>query len=138
VISLRRLAVTSLVVDLAEEKSPSKETLAAALKAADVEGKWAASSWGTKIAKAAARKNLTDFDRYLDLTTEVWNLEPYTLNHTSCTLHPMTLNPEFSILNQKKPYKPETRSSKSTRPPNPQPLTLNSKLPKPLTSNPKP
>merc|ERR1712216_878812 len=39
VISLRRLAVTSLVVDLAETRSPSKEALAAALKAADVEGK---------------------------------------------------------------------------------------------------
>jgi len=71
VISLRRLAVTSLVVDLAEEKSPSKETLAAALKAADVEGKWAASSWGTKIAKAAARKNLTDFDRYKVMVARV-------------------------------------------------------------------
>ena len=63
VISLRRLAVTSLVVDL-EERSPSKEALAAALKAADVEGKWAASAWGKKLAKQAARKNLTDFDRY--------------------------------------------------------------------------
>ena len=64
VISLRRLAVTSLVVDLAETRSPSKEALAAALKAADVEGKWAASAWGKKLAKQAARKNLTDFDRY--------------------------------------------------------------------------
>ena len=63
-ISLRRLALTSIVVDLKEEKSPSKEALAAALKAADVEGKWAASAWGKKLAKQAARKNLTDFDRY--------------------------------------------------------------------------
>ena len=63
-ISLRRLAFTSLVVDLAETRSPSKEALAAALKAADVEGKWAASAWGKKLAKQAARKNLTDFDRY--------------------------------------------------------------------------
>ena len=63
-ISLRRLAVTSLVVDLVETRSPSKEALAAALKAADVEGKWAASAWGKKLAKQAARKNLTDFDRY--------------------------------------------------------------------------
>ena len=51
------------MVDL-EERSPSKEALAAALKAADVEGKWAASAWGKKLAKQAARKNLTDFDRY--------------------------------------------------------------------------
>ena len=63
-ISLRRLAVTSLVVDLAGTRSPSKEALAAALKAADVEGKWAASAWGKKLAKQAARKNLTDFDGY--------------------------------------------------------------------------
>ena len=52
------------MVDLNEERSPSKEALTAALKAADVEGKWAASAWGKKLAKQAARKNLTDFDRY--------------------------------------------------------------------------
>ena len=71
VISLRRLAVTSLVVDLNGEKSPSKETLAAAVKAADVEGKWAASTWGKKIAKQAARKNLNDFDRYKVMVARV-------------------------------------------------------------------
>ena len=64
VISLRRLAVTSLVVDLKKEHSPSKETLAAAVKAADVDGKWAASAWGKKLARQASRKNLSDFDRY--------------------------------------------------------------------------
>lgn len=69
-ISLRRLAITSLVVDL-KEKSPSKEVLAAALKTADVEGKWAASSWGKKIAKQQARKNLTDFDRYKVMVARV-------------------------------------------------------------------
>ena len=71
VISLRRLAVTSLVVDLNGEKSPSKETLTAAVKAADVEGKWAASAWGKKIAKQAARKNLTDFERYKVMVARV-------------------------------------------------------------------
>ena len=70
VISLRRLAITSLVVDL-EEKSPSKEALAAALKSADVEGKWAASAWGKKIAKQQARKSLTDFDRYKVMVARV-------------------------------------------------------------------
>merc|ERR1712127_1137822 len=64
VISLRRLAVTSLVVDLKKEHSPSKETLAAAVKAADVDGKWAASAWGKKLARQASRKKLSDFDRY--------------------------------------------------------------------------
>jgi len=71
VISLRRLALTSIVVDLEGEKSPSKETLAAALKAADVEGKWAASAWGKKIARQQARKNLTDFDRYKVMVARV-------------------------------------------------------------------
>jgi large subunit ribosomal protein L14e len=71
VMSLRRLALTSLVVDLNEEKSPSKETLAAAMKTADVEGQWAASAWGKKIAKQAARKNLTDFDRYKVMVARV-------------------------------------------------------------------
>ena len=64
VISLRRLAVTSLVVDLNETRSPSKAVLTAAVKAADVDGKWAASAWGKKLARQAARKNLSDFDRY--------------------------------------------------------------------------
>ena len=53
------------------EKSPSKETLTAAVKAADVEGKWAASAWGKKIAKQAARKNLTDFERYKVMVARV-------------------------------------------------------------------
>ena len=45
--------------------------LAAALKAADVEGKWAASAWGKKIARQQARKNLTDFDRYKVMVARV-------------------------------------------------------------------
>ena len=52
------------MVDLNETRSPSKAVLTAAVKAADVDGKWAASAWGKKLARQAARKNLSDFDRY--------------------------------------------------------------------------
>ena len=41
------------------------------MKTADVEGQWAASAWGKKIAKQAARKNLTDFDRYKVMVARV-------------------------------------------------------------------
>eukprot|EP00227_Mantoniella_beaufortii_P012930 CAMPEP_0197585574 /NCGR_PEP_ID=MMETSP1326-20131121/7827_1 /TAXON_ID=1155430 /ORGANISM="Genus nov. species nov., Strain RCC2288" /LENGTH=130 /DNA_ID=CAMNT_0043150095 /DNA_START=35 /DNA_END=427 /DNA_ORIENTATION=+ len=71
VISLRRLAITSLVVDLQEQRTPDAATLAAAMKACDVEGQWAGSAWGKKIAKQAARKNLSDFDRYKVMVARV-------------------------------------------------------------------
>lgn len=61
-ISLRRLALTGLKIEI--ESTPSKDALKEALEAADVEGQWAGSAWGKKLAKQAARKNLTDFDRY--------------------------------------------------------------------------
>ena len=34
------------------------------MQASEVEKKWESSSWGKKLARASARKNLTDFDRF--------------------------------------------------------------------------
>ena len=38
---------------------------------ADIAGKFAASSWGKKIAKQAAKKNLNDFDRFKVMVARV-------------------------------------------------------------------
>ncbi len=37
----------------------------------DVEGKFAASSWGKKLARQAAKKTATDFDRYKAMKAKV-------------------------------------------------------------------
>uniref|UniRef100_A0A7S0Z6F4 Large ribosomal subunit protein eL14 domain-containing protein n=1 Tax=Ostreococcus mediterraneus TaxID=1486918 RepID=A0A7S0Z6F4_9CHLO len=62
VISLRRVAITDLKVDI--ERACDGAALEAAMKSADVAGKWAASAWGKKIARQDARANLTDFERF--------------------------------------------------------------------------
>jgi large subunit ribosomal protein L14e len=62
VINYKRLLLTDLTVDIS--KSPDKETLKAALAAGDIEGKWAASSWGKKLARQDAKKKASDFDRF--------------------------------------------------------------------------
>jgi large subunit ribosomal protein L14e len=60
VISLRRVAITDMKVDV-ERKC---DEAALAWKSADVEGSWAKSAWGKKIARQNARANLTDFERF--------------------------------------------------------------------------
>jgi len=62
VISLRRLAITDLKVEC--ERACDAAALDAAWKSADVEGKWAASAWGKKLARQNARAGLTDFERF--------------------------------------------------------------------------
>ena len=62
VISLRRVAITDMKVDV--ERKCDEAALAAAGKSADVEGSWAKSAWGKKIARQNARANLTDFERF--------------------------------------------------------------------------
>merc|ERR1712216_977996 len=46
------------------ERKCDEAALAAAWKSADVEGSWAKSAWGKKIARQNARANLTDFERF--------------------------------------------------------------------------
>jgi len=62
VISLRRLAITDLKVDI--KRACDGAACAAAWKSADIPGKWAASTWGKKIARQEARAGLTDFERF--------------------------------------------------------------------------
>ena len=67
--SLRRLSITGLKVDIS--KVPDKAALKSALTEADIEGAWAASTWGKKLAKTSARKALTDFERYKVMVARV-------------------------------------------------------------------
>ena len=53
-----------MVVPLFVGRDKSVAALEAAMKSADVAGKWAASAWGKKIARQDARANLTDFERF--------------------------------------------------------------------------
>ena len=61
-ISLRRLAITDMKIDIS--RACDTAALDAAYKGADVAGKWAASAWGKKLARREARANLTDFERF--------------------------------------------------------------------------
>ncbi|KAK3279593.1 60S ribosomal protein L14, variant 2 [Cymbomonas tetramitiformis] len=62
VMNLKRLSLTDIVIDIT--RSPKKTALKSAIEAADVYAKFAASSWGKKLAVQAARKSLSDFDRF--------------------------------------------------------------------------
>lgn len=61
-INFKRVSVTDIVVPV--KRLPGKTALKAAWDEADVEGTWAASSWGKKIASQKKRAALTDFQRY--------------------------------------------------------------------------
>jgi len=62
VMNLKRLALTDIILDIT--RSPKKTALKAAIESADIYAKFAASSWGKKIATQSARKSMSDFDRY--------------------------------------------------------------------------
>merc|ERR1712210_154233 len=61
-INFKRLGLTDIVTDVA--KGVSVADTKAAWDAADVDATFAASSWGQKMAKRAAKLATTDFDRY--------------------------------------------------------------------------
>eukprot|EP00793_Prasinoderma_coloniale_P003868 PRCOL_00003245-RA len=67
--NFKRLGLTDQVITVG--KTPSKEELKAAWDSADVEGTFAASNWGKKIAKKAAKMKMTDFDRYKAMVAKV-------------------------------------------------------------------
>ncbi|KAG2450843.1 hypothetical protein HYH02_004677 [Chlamydomonas schloesseri] len=62
VVNFKRLAITDFKVDI--KRHAAKKDLKKALADADVVAKFAASSWGQKLAKQAAKAATTDFDRY--------------------------------------------------------------------------
>ncbi len=61
-INFKRLSITDLKVDI--PRLAKKAVLKKALEEADIEGKFAASSWGQKLARREAKANMTDFDRH--------------------------------------------------------------------------
>ncbi len=62
-ICLKRLALTDIKLNKVGRNARAK-TLKAAWTADDVEAKWAASAWGKRIAKRAAKAQLGDFGRF--------------------------------------------------------------------------
>merc|ERR1719183_2251614 len=60
------LVVISDVLDLKVDipRLAKKAVLKKAMEEADVENKFAASSWGQKLARREAKANMTDFDRH--------------------------------------------------------------------------
>lgn len=63
VINLKRLALTSIKVD-GLSRGGSVEDVKAAYEKADVDGVFAASGWGKKLARKQKRANLDDFGRF--------------------------------------------------------------------------
>lgn len=63
VVSVKRLALTSILIEGVARGEKTKE-VAEKYSAADVDAKFAASSWGRKIESKAKRANLDDFGRF--------------------------------------------------------------------------
>ena len=69
IINFKRLLLTDITIDIT--KIPNKKALAAALAEADVQGKFAASSWGKKLARQQAKRGASDLDRYRTMKAKV-------------------------------------------------------------------
>jgi len=62
IINYRRIALTDFTVKIA--RNARGKTLKAAWKKADIESKWAATSWAKKLVAKKKRASLTDFERF--------------------------------------------------------------------------
>merc|ERR1712097_53525 len=62
VIGYKRLSLTDIKVDIG--RGSKAKSVDAAWGAADVDGKWAATSWGKKLAARKAKASANDFDRF--------------------------------------------------------------------------
>jgi large subunit ribosomal protein L14e len=62
VINFKWLSLTDFVVPVS--RNARQKTLTAAWKAADVQKKWAATSWAKRVASRKAKLAQTDLDRY--------------------------------------------------------------------------
>ncbi|KAI4369703.1 hypothetical protein MLD38_018122 [Melastoma candidum] len=60
--NFKRLSLTDIKIDIS--RVPKKKTLIAAMKEADVLGRWEKSSWGRKLIVQKRRAALNDFDRF--------------------------------------------------------------------------
>lgn len=68
-INFKRLALTDFKVDI--PRLAKKKALKAALEESQVFTKFAASSWGQKLAKQEAKRAMTDLDRHQAMVTKV-------------------------------------------------------------------
>lgn len=62
IMNVKRLALTNITLGV--ERAADTATVAAAYKAADVDAKFLASSWGQKLDRKEKRANLDDFGRF--------------------------------------------------------------------------
>ena len=62
VLSLRKMTLTPLVCKV--PRSAAHKHVVKAMKKDDIEGRWAASAWGKKLANRATRQSLNDFQRF--------------------------------------------------------------------------
>merc|ERR1712046_11507 len=62
VLTYKRLSLTDIKIDLG--RGAKGKTADAAWKAASVDEKWAATSWGKKLAARKAKASANDFDRF--------------------------------------------------------------------------
>lgn len=62
VIAYKRVALTDFTIPI--QRSARQKTILAAWKTADIDTKWANSSWAKKIASRKLRSSLSDFDRF--------------------------------------------------------------------------
>lgn len=63
VINVKRIALTNICLEGIKRGAPA-EQVKKAYEDADVDAKFAASSWGRKLARKEKRKNLDDFGRF--------------------------------------------------------------------------
>lgn len=63
VMNVKRLALTNILLEGITRGDDTKK-VADAYKSADVDGKFAASAWGQKLARSEKRRNLDDFGRF--------------------------------------------------------------------------
>lgn len=68
-VNFKRLAITDFKVDI--PRLAKKSVLKKALEENDVFAKFAASSWGQKLAKREAKANQSDFDRYKSTVAKI-------------------------------------------------------------------
>jgi large subunit ribosomal protein L14e len=67
--NFKRLSLTDLKIDI--PRLAKKKVLKAALDESKAFENFAKSSWGQKLAKQTARKNMTDFDRHTAMVAKV-------------------------------------------------------------------
>ncbi|RRT44721.1 hypothetical protein B296_00055595 [Ensete ventricosum] len=67
--NFKRLSLTDIRIDI--PRVPRKQTLIAAIEAADVKNKWENSSWGRKLIVHKRRASLNDFDRFKVMLTKI-------------------------------------------------------------------